>query len=83
MTEHRDDLVRDALQQLDVPEHRPGFWERLEVRLAGEHRARVAEGDREERRREAAVPWTAIARWLPLIIAMLIVLVVVIIVIAA
>lgn len=33
MTEHRDTLVGDALRRLDVPEHEPDFWARLEARL--------------------------------------------------
>lgn len=34
MTEHRDPTVADALRRLDVPDHGPGFWDRLEANLA-------------------------------------------------
>lgn len=34
MSEHRDTTVADALRRLDVPDHAPGFWDRLDARLA-------------------------------------------------
>lgn len=34
MTEHRDPTVADALRRLDVPDHGPDFWDRLEASLA-------------------------------------------------
>lgn len=33
MSEHRDSTVGDALRRLDVPDHAPGFWDRLDARL--------------------------------------------------
>lgn len=33
MNEPRDTLVGDALRRLDIPDHEPLFWERLEARL--------------------------------------------------
>lgn len=33
MSEHRDPTVADALRRLDVPDHGPGFWDRLEANL--------------------------------------------------
>lgn len=34
MNEHRDALVGDALHRLDVPDHAPDFWNRLDGQLA-------------------------------------------------
>jgi hypothetical protein len=34
MNEPRDTLVGDALRRLDVPDHAPGFWDRLDAELA-------------------------------------------------
>lgn len=34
MNEPRDTLVGDALRRLDVPDHAPGFWGRLDAELA-------------------------------------------------
>ena len=34
MNEHRDTLVGDALRRLDVPDHAPDFWDRLDAGLA-------------------------------------------------
>jgi hypothetical protein len=35
MNEPRDTLVGDALRRLDVPDHAPDFWSRLDAELAG------------------------------------------------
>lgn len=35
MNDHRDALVGDALRSLDVPDHGPDFWDRLETSLSG------------------------------------------------
>lgn len=37
MTEPRDSLVGDALRRLDVPDHAPDFWDRLDAELADRH----------------------------------------------
>ncbi|MFP5320257.1 MAG: hypothetical protein ACLGIC_00255 [Acidimicrobiia bacterium] len=37
MSQHHDPVVGDALRRLDVPEHGPDFWDRLETRLADDH----------------------------------------------
>lgn len=34
MTEPRDTLVGDALRRIDVPDHAPDFWDRLDAELA-------------------------------------------------
>lgn len=43
MSDQRDPVVAQALRELPVPEHGPGFWEGLEARLAAEDDPRRGE----------------------------------------
>lgn len=46
MNEPRDTLVGDALRRLDVPDHAPDFWDRLDASLSG---ASLDDDDLDER----------------------------------
>lgn len=70
MTDERhDDEIGAALRGLGVPEHRQGFWERLDRRIGSEQAGRdTASGARH------GAPMSVVARYLPLAIALLIVI---------
>lgn len=75
--QHRDDDLGPEIRDLPVPEHKAGFWERLDRRLE-------AEGAVEDRRRRqpgrAAPTQSALVRYLPLLIAALVIIVIVVLI---
>lgn len=79
MTEHYpDDDLGPELRDLPVPEHKPGFWERLDRRLEAEEsvidrRTTKGSGD--------GVRLSAWARYAPLVIAALVVLLIIVLVV--
>ena len=74
---HHDDLG-DELRDLPVPEHKAGFWERLDRRLEAEH----AVGDAGRGRGPARAPaWSTAARYAPLVLAAAVVLLIVLLVV--
>lgn len=73
--EERDEELGRALHGLDVPEHREGFWNRLEARLDEE---RAADPRRFDRGRQVSAVVAFLARWGPLLVAVLAVLIVLI-----
>lgn len=78
MTEqHRDDDLGPEIRELPVPEHKPGFWERLDRRLEAEG----AVGDDRRPRSSGGQPLSALSRYLPLLIAALVVIVIVVLVV--
>lgn len=78
MNDAHDDELGPELRDLPVPEHKPGFWERLERRLEAEDVVGDRSGDRQGR---PAPALSALARYGPLIIAALIVLIIVVVVV--
>jgi hypothetical protein len=56
-TYYRDEELGAALRELEVPEHRPGFYAELDRRLAEESVARIADARRRLRARRIRLRW--------------------------
>jgi hypothetical protein len=55
---HRDERIGVLLRELDVPEHRPGFYAELHRRLAEERVASLAAARRRRRARRTRLRWS-------------------------
>ncbi|MGI8791685.1 MAG: hypothetical protein ACR2H3_00640 [Acidimicrobiales bacterium] len=78
MSDEHDDELGAALRDLNVPEHRPGFWERLERRLEADE---VVDGSSDGASSKRVPVLSALARYLPLVIAALVILLIIILVV--
>ena len=78
MTDHHpDDNLGAELRDLPVPEHKPGFWERLDRRLEAEQAVPDSTGGPS---RATDVRMSKWARYAPLVIAALIVVLIIVLV---
>lgn len=77
MSHHPDDDLGPEIRGLPVPEHKAGFWERLDRRLEVEQ----AVGGRSQPARRPGPALSAVARYLPLIIAALVVVLIVVLIV--